>query len=195
MGFCKNIYFFWKKRFQNGRLKKTMFFKTVNSQYFFAKLSGIGPWVSRINWCEGHQCDSTNMVVRLSDIRPKTDKNAKMVPMRSWVNTYAKDCIRLYLFEIVKYVVPHKSYIVPKEVHTIVDMTKRKKETQSRHEFMCNYTLIHNGENDSHKRQFLALGICSQSWKLNNLSKKNFLSNWLVLQAACYNLTEIFFAQ
>ena len=63
-------------------------------------------------------------------------------PMRSWVNTYAKDCIRLYLFEIVKYEVPHKSYIVPKEVHTIVDMTKRKKETQSRHEFMCNYTLI-----------------------------------------------------
>ena len=32
--------------------------------------------------------------------------------------------------------------VVPKEVHTIVDMTKRKKETQSRHEFMCNYTLI-----------------------------------------------------
>ena len=31
---------------------------------------------------------------------------------------------------------------------------------------------IHNGENDSHKRQFLALGVRSQSWKLNNLSKK-----------------------
>ena len=30
----------------------------------------------------------------------------------------------------------------------------------------------HNGENDSHKRQFLALGVRSQSWKLNNLSKK-----------------------
>ena len=29
---------------------------------------------------------------------------------------------------------------------------------------------IHNGENDSHKRQFLTLGVCSQSWKLNNLS-------------------------
>ena len=35
-----------------------------------------------------------------------------------------------------------------------------------------NYQLIHNGENDSHKRQFLALGVRSQSWKLNNLSKK-----------------------
>ena len=33
--------------------------------------------------------------------------------------------------------------------------------------------VIHNGENDSHKRQFLALGVCSQSLKLNNLSKKN----------------------
>ena len=32
--------------------------------------------------------------------------------------------------------------------------------------------LVHNGENDSHKRQFLALGVCSQSWKLDNLSKK-----------------------
>ena len=31
---------------------------------------------------------------------------------------------------------------------------------------------IHNGENDSHKRQFLALGVSSKSWKLNNLSKK-----------------------
>ena len=32
---------------------------------------------------------------------------------------------------------------------------------------------FHNGENDSHKRQFLALRVCSRSWKLNNLSKKN----------------------
>ena len=31
---------------------------------------------------------------------------------------------------------------------------------------------IHNGENDSHKRQFLALGVHSQSWILDNLSKK-----------------------
>ena len=33
--------------------------------------------------------------------------------------------------------------------------------------------LMHNGKNDSQKRQFLALGVCSQSWKLNKLSKKN----------------------
>ena len=54
---------------------------------------------------------------------------------------------------------------------------------------------LHNGGNDSHKRQFSALGVRSQSWKLDNLSKKKFLSNWLVLQAACYNLTEKIFAQ
>ena len=36
-----------------------------------------------------------------------------------------------------------------------------------------NYDTEHNGGNDSHKRQFLALGVRSQSWKLNNLSKKN----------------------
>ena len=33
-----------------------------------AKISGIGPWVSRINLWEGHWCGSTYMVVRLSDI-------------------------------------------------------------------------------------------------------------------------------
>ena len=31
---------------------------------------------------------------------------------------------------------------------------------------------VHNGENDSQKRQFLALGIGCESWKLNNLAKK-----------------------
>ena len=41
--------------------------------------------------------------------------------------------------------------------------------------------LLHNGRNYFYKRQFLALGACSQSWKLNNLS------NWLVLQAAYYS--------
>ena len=35
--------------------------------------------------------------------------------------------------------------------------------------------ILHNGENDSHKRQFLALGVHSQSWILDNLSKKKFL--------------------
>ena len=44
----KKKYFFLKKKIQNGRLKKSAFFKTANSQYFFVKISCIGPWVSRI---------------------------------------------------------------------------------------------------------------------------------------------------
>ena len=61
-----------KKKIQNGRLKKTEVFNSPNSQYFFRKISWIGPWVNRINWCEGHWCSSTYMVVRLSDVRAKT---------------------------------------------------------------------------------------------------------------------------
>jgi hypothetical protein len=36
-----------KKKFKNTKKKKI--FKTANSHYFFAKISGIGPWVYRIN--------------------------------------------------------------------------------------------------------------------------------------------------
>jgi hypothetical protein len=49
-------------------------FKTANSQNFFTKISGIGPWVGRIDSCEGHWCGSTYMVMRLSDISSKTVK-------------------------------------------------------------------------------------------------------------------------
>ena len=38
-----------KKDIQNSQLKKPEFFNSANSQYFFAKISQIGPWVSRIN--------------------------------------------------------------------------------------------------------------------------------------------------
>ena len=34
--------------------KQTKVFKTANSQKNFAKISGIGPWVSMIDYCEGH---------------------------------------------------------------------------------------------------------------------------------------------
>ena len=43
-----------KLKNQNGRLKKTEFFKTTNSQYLFAKRLEIGSWVDRINGCKGH---------------------------------------------------------------------------------------------------------------------------------------------
>jgi hypothetical protein len=48
-----------KQNNQNGRLKKPAFFRTANSQYFFAKISGIDPWVSRINCCKEQRCGST----------------------------------------------------------------------------------------------------------------------------------------
>jgi hypothetical protein len=41
--------FFLKKKIQNGRLKKSAFFKIANSQNFFVKISWIVPWVSRID--------------------------------------------------------------------------------------------------------------------------------------------------
>ena len=51
--------------------------KQKNSQYFFSKFSWMGPWVSRIDCCEGHQCGSTYMAMRLSDITSKTVKKHK----------------------------------------------------------------------------------------------------------------------
>ena len=39
---------FFEKKVQNGRLKKTEFFKITNSQKSFAKISEIGPGISRI---------------------------------------------------------------------------------------------------------------------------------------------------
>ena len=65
-------FFFLEKKNQNGRLKKTSFSSSANSQYFFMKISWIGPWVSRIHWCKGHWWYSTYVAVRLSDISSKT---------------------------------------------------------------------------------------------------------------------------
>ena len=70
----KKKIFFFEKKIQNGRLKKSSFFKIANSQNFFAKISQMGPWVSRIEWCEGHWCSSTYMAVRLSNNSSKTAK-------------------------------------------------------------------------------------------------------------------------
>ena len=38
-----------KQKNQNGRLKKRSFSSSANSQYFFVKISWIGPWVFRID--------------------------------------------------------------------------------------------------------------------------------------------------
>ena len=40
--------------FHGDQAKKKFFKIANNSQNFFVKISWIGPWVSRINWCEGH---------------------------------------------------------------------------------------------------------------------------------------------
>ena len=48
------------------------FINSAKSQYFFSKISGIGPLVSRIDWCKGHWCSSTYVAVRL--ISSKTGK-------------------------------------------------------------------------------------------------------------------------
>ena len=73
---CWLIFIGMKQKNQNGQFKKTEIFNSPNSQYFFTKISGIGPWVSRINWREGHQCGSTYIVIRLSDVSSKMTKNA-----------------------------------------------------------------------------------------------------------------------
>ena len=48
MGMKQKKIFFFEKKIQNGRLKKSSFFKIANSQNFFTKISQMGPWVSRI---------------------------------------------------------------------------------------------------------------------------------------------------
>ena len=54
--------------------KKLSFSTTPKSWAITAKISWIGPWVGRIDWCKDHWWGSTYMAVRLSDIRPKTGK-------------------------------------------------------------------------------------------------------------------------
>ena len=40
---------FFEKKIKVADSKKPEIFNSPNSQYFFAKISEIGPWVSRIN--------------------------------------------------------------------------------------------------------------------------------------------------
>ena len=69
-----NFFEFWILEF--CCFKKSQFFKSTNSEHFFTKISGNGPWVSRRYSCIGQGCSSTYMVVRLSNKRAKTTKNA-----------------------------------------------------------------------------------------------------------------------
>ena len=65
------------------------FSSSANSQYFFPKILGIGSWVSRINWCKGHWCCSTDMVIRLSEVRSKTTKKMYFTPF--WASVWQPD--------------------------------------------------------------------------------------------------------
>ena len=62
----------WRKKFKMADFSKWPFFKIANSRFFFAKISEIGPWVSWVDWCEGHWCGSICMVVRRSEISSQT---------------------------------------------------------------------------------------------------------------------------
>ena len=44
------------------------YFTVLKLIRIFTKISEIGPWVNRINWCEGRWFCSTYVVVRLSDV-------------------------------------------------------------------------------------------------------------------------------
>jgi hypothetical protein len=69
--------FYWKKKNQNCRLKKTEFFKIANFHNFFVKISWIGPWFGRIDWFEGRWCSLSYMVMRLSHESAKTPQKHK----------------------------------------------------------------------------------------------------------------------
>jgi hypothetical protein len=46
---ANKIFIFLKRNFKMAATKKTEFFTSTNSQYFFLKISWVGPWVSRID--------------------------------------------------------------------------------------------------------------------------------------------------
>ena len=77
-----------EKKIQNGQLKKTACFHSANSKYIFPKISGISPWISRIVWCIGYRCDSTYMVLRLSDVSSKTLKKSLPPNIKPYWTTF-----------------------------------------------------------------------------------------------------------
>ena len=76
----------WKKKFKMADSKKLSFSATPKSWAIVAKISQIGPWVSRIDWCEGHWCGSTYIAVRLSDISSKTGKKCIFCVFRPFLS-------------------------------------------------------------------------------------------------------------
>ena len=50
------------------------------------KISWISPWVSRIDWCEGHWFCSTHMAVRLANVSSKTGKKCIFCVFRPFLS-------------------------------------------------------------------------------------------------------------
>ena len=59
MGTKQNYFLFFEKKNQNGRLKKTEFFKIAHSQK-------IDPWVNMIDWCKGYGLEAVRGKVKNS---------------------------------------------------------------------------------------------------------------------------------
>ena len=76
----KNVVVFEKKKSRWPTQKNWDF------QKIFAKISHIGPWVGRIDWCKGHWCGLTYMAVRLSDISSKTGKKCIFCVFRPFLS-------------------------------------------------------------------------------------------------------------
>ena len=76
LSLIKNKTFFFEKP-NNQKQKQNVIFQLCQFSIFFDQNFMDWSWVSRIDWCEGHWCDSTHMVVRLSDITQKWPKNTK----------------------------------------------------------------------------------------------------------------------
>ena len=89
--------FHWKKQktIQNGRLKKTLFSSSANSQYFFTKISWIASLVIIIDLCEGHWCGLTCMVVGLSNVSSKTGKKCIFCVFRLFLS-FCRTALRPY---------------------------------------------------------------------------------------------------
>ena len=84
--FKKKKNFFWKKNFKMADSKKVSFSTTPKSWAITAKISWIGPWVSRIDWCEGHWCDITYMIERRSNVSSKTGKKCIFCVFRPFLS-------------------------------------------------------------------------------------------------------------
>ena len=82
---AKLIFIGKNQKNQNDQLQKIEFFNSNNPQYFFAKILGIRPWVSRIDWCKGQRWGSTYIVVRLSAVKSKTDKKCIFARFRPYI--------------------------------------------------------------------------------------------------------------